>query len=99
MNDWRNDVLRSLPDKKVAFRVVTFESALDLIEVAAYNRRMRVEDFAGRAALAVAAHDAGMSWGEVTRKEPPIYDMRRHSMPAKRAYGRGHGHWSIPEMK
>jgi hypothetical protein len=99
VTDWRADVLRSLPDEKVAFRLVTFKSAYALIGEAAYNRRMKMEDFCGRAALAVAAYDADEPWLAVAHAEPPIHDLRRTRLPAKRRYGRDFGDWQIMEMK
>jgi hypothetical protein len=99
VTDWRADVLKSLPDDKVAFRLVTFTSAYKLIGDAAYNRRMKMEDFCGRAALAVAAYDADEPWFAVTQNEPPIHDLRRTRLPARRKYGRDHGDWQIMGMK
>jgi hypothetical protein len=98
VTDWRADVLRSLADDKKAFRVVTFESAYTLIADAAYNRRMLIEDFVGRAALAVAAYDADEPWLAVTYKEPPLRDLRRNNLPPKRKYGRDFGNWQITGM-
>ena len=98
MTDWRADVLRSLADEKRAFRIVTFESAYKLIGEAAYNRRMKMEDFCGRAALAVAAFDADEPWQAVAYREPPIHDLRRVRLPAKRKYGRDFGPWQITDM-
>lgn len=95
---WRSDVLASLPDKKKSFRIVTFESGLELIQTAAYNRRMHTEEFIGRAALAVAVHDLELDWGLVTRPEPPLRDLRRHGLAPKRLYGRNFGPWTITEM-
>jgi hypothetical protein len=98
VSDWRADVLKSLPDRKVSFRIVTFESALELIDTAAFNRRMHTDEFVGRAALAVAAHDQDLDWGLITRQEPPLRDLRRHGLPPKRLYGRNFGPWTIGEM-
>lgn len=98
-SDWRADVLKSLPDEKVAFRIVSFTSAYALIGEAAYNRRMKIEDFCGRAALAVAAFDAGETWLAAAHDEPPIHDLRRTRLPAKRRYGKDFGAWQIMGMK
>ena len=97
--DWRSDVLRALPDRNVRFEVVTFESAMELINDAAYNRRLFTADFAGRAALAVAAYDLGLEWTDVTRKEHPIRDLRRHGAQPRRKYGQKHGNWRIGDMR
>jgi hypothetical protein len=96
--DWRRDVLASLPEHKRAFRIVTFKSAQELIEEAAYNRRMFPEDYAGRAALAVAAYDLEKTWALITKGEPPLRDIRRHNLPPKRLYGRNFGPWTIERM-
>lgn len=98
MTDWRADILRSLPDEKRMIRMMTFDSALDLIQVAAYNRRMTQQEFCGRAALAVAAFDADEPWFAVTRLEPPLHDRRRFQMEPRRKYGRDFGNWQITGM-
>jgi diketogulonate reductase-like aldo/keto reductase len=98
-NDWRADVLKSLPDEKQVRRYITFTSGLELIDTAAYNRRMLTEEFVGRAALAVAAYDAEELWAVVTQKEPPLRDARRRRLPAKRLYGKNFGNWQIEGMK
>jgi hypothetical protein len=99
VTDWRADVLRSLPEQKEAYRFVTFNSAYRLIGDAAFNRRMKIEDFVGRAALAVACYDADEPWLAVAHNEPPLYDLRRNNMPAKRRYGRDFGDWQIVSMR
>lgn len=96
--DWRSDVLSSLPEHKRTIRLVTFTSAGELIEEAAWNRRMSTEEFCGRAALAVACFDSGIPWGQATRGEPPLFDRRRKSMPPRRKRGRDFGNWTITEM-
>jgi hypothetical protein len=99
VTDWRADVLKSLPDKKKSFRVVTFESAYRLIGDAAYNRRMLIEDFCARAALSVAAYDADEPWLAAAHNEPPLRDLRRNNMVPIRKYGRDFGDWQITGMK
>lgn len=98
MTDWRADIIRSLADEKRMIRMVTFDSALELIDQAAYNRRMSRYEFCGRASLAVAAFDADEPWYAVTKKEPPLHDLRRREMPARRKYGRDFGPWQITGM-
>jgi hypothetical protein len=99
VTDWRADVLKSLPDEKKAFRVVTFTSAYKLIGDAAFNRRMKIEDFVGRAALSVACYDADEPWFAITAAEPPLHDLRRNNMAPIRKYGRDFGPWQIEGMK
>lgn len=98
--DWRANILRDLPEPPVSVKGATFPAALAVIEAAAYNRRMSVEDFIGRAALAVAIYDGDGSdtWDEVMDKEPPLRDLRRRSLPRRRMRGRGFGAWKITGM-
>lgn len=98
--DWRDNILNDLPEGPIPLRGATFPTALEVIKVAAYNRRMSVEDFVGRAALAVAIHDAGgdPTWEQATDKEPPLRDLRRHRLPKRRLRGRGFGPWRIEGM-
>lgn len=98
--DWRERIVNDLPEGKVQVRAQTFESAWELIRIAAYNRRMRPEDFIGRAALAVALFDSDgeISWEDATRREPPLPDIRRRKLPPRRLRGRGFGPWKIRMM-
>lgn len=98
--DWRDNILNDLPEGPTTLKGQTFASALELIRVAAYNRRMTVEDFVGRAALAVAVHDHGgdMTWEKATEKEPPLADLRRRKLPKRRLRGRNFGPWKIEGM-
>lgn len=98
--DWRANILADLPDAQVHFRGNSFDSAWELIQTAAFNRRMSVEDFVGRAALAVAVHDSGgeVTWEDATDKEPPLRDIRRRKLPHLRLRGRGFGPWKIGKM-
>lgn len=98
--DWRANILNDLPEARVTAKANTFPSALEMIRVAAYNRRMTVEDFIGRAALAVAVHDfaAETDWKRATEKEPPMADIRRHGLPKRRLRGRGFGAWVVEGM-
>lgn len=98
--DWRDNILSDLPEGKVNLRGHTYPTALEVIKAAAYNRRMTVEDFVGRAALAVAVHDfAGdLTWEMATDKEPPLADLRRRSLPKRRLRGRNFGPWKIEGM-
>lgn len=99
--DWRDNLLANLPEGPITVRAHTYPTALEMIRAAAYNRRMTVEDFVGRAALAVAVHDfAGdTTWEEATDKEPPLADLRRHNLPKRRLRGRGFGPWKIGSME
>lgn len=98
--DWRDNILNDLPEGPITVRAHTFPSALEMIRTAAFNRRMTVEDFVGRAALAVAVHDfAGeTTWERATEKEPPMSDLRRRSLPKRRLRGRNFGPWIIEGM-
>lgn len=98
---WRQEILKDLPEKRVSMKAVTFESAAELIKIAAYNRRMGVEEFIGRAALAFAVHDSGNnpSWEQATKREPPMRDLRRHNLPRRRLFGRGFGKWEIERLR
>lgn len=98
--DWREAILKDLPEGPIPLRGATFPSALEIIKVAAFNRRMTVEDFIGRAALAVAVHDAGseIDWATACEKEPPLADLRRRGLPKRRLRGRGFGAWRIERM-
>ena len=98
--DWRANILRDLPDAPVTVRAATYPTALAVIEVAAYNRRMTVEDFIGRAALAVAVYDSDGSdtWEGISEKEPPLRDIRTRKLPRRRLRGRGFGAWRITGM-
>lgn len=98
--DWRDNIINDLPEEPVALKGMTFPSALELIKVAAFNRRMTLEDFVGRAALAVAVHDASAetSWTQMTDKEPPLRDLRRRKLPRRRLRGKGFGPWQIEGM-
>lgn len=98
--DWRDNILNDLPEGNTTIRGHSFPTALEIIRAAAYNRRMTVEDFVGRAALAVAVHDfAGdLTWEMATEKEPPLADLRRHKLPKRRLRGRNFGPWKIEGM-
>ena len=97
---WRADLLNDLPQARIEARFYTFPDAYDLIKVAAYNRRMKAQDFVGRAALAVAVFDSDgeHTWREMTRQEPPMYDLRRHNLPLKRQFGANFGPWEVQVM-
>lgn len=97
--DWRADVIRSLADEKRMVRAMTFQTGLEMIQIAAYNRRMSQREFIGRAALAVACYDLDEPWYAATKKEPPLMDLRRWQMHPVRKYGRDFGEWQITGMK
>ena len=98
--DWRDKIVRDLPEVSVRLEGRTFPSALELIRIAAYNRRMSVLDFVGRAALAVAIHDqqGDITWEDATDKEPPLPDLRRWRLPRRRLRGKNFGPWKIEGM-
>lgn len=98
--DWRDNILTDLPEGVSSIRANTYPTALEMIRAAAYNRRMTVEDFVGRAALAVAVNDFSgqTTWEMATDKEPPLADLRRRSLPKRRLRGRGFGPWKIEGM-
>lgn len=97
--DWRDNILGDLPEGPVQLRGTTFTSALEIIKIAAYNRRMHLDEYVGRAALAMAVADLGLDWAEVTDKEMPMRDLRRHKLPARRLRGRGFGPWRIKGLE
>jgi hypothetical protein len=101
LDGWREDLLSDLPQARVEAMYNSWPDAFDLIKVAAYNRRLYVPDFVGRAALAVAVFDSAgeHSWREMTRAEPPLRDLRRINLPMKRRFGEGFGPWDIKEMQ
>lgn len=98
--DWRANILRDLPDGPVQIRGESYDSAWELIKIAAYNRRMHVRDFIARAALAVAVYDSDgeISWEDATDKEPPLADLRLNQIPRRRLRGKGFGPWKIRGM-
>lgn len=96
--DWRDNILNDLPEGPIPLRGATYPTALEVIKVAAYNRRMSLEEYIGRAALAVAAYDTETEWDSITDKEPPLRDLRRHRLPRRRLRGRGFGPWKITGM-
>lgn len=100
-DDWKADLLADLPQRRIAVKAHTYDDAYVLIQVAAYNRRMSVQDFIGRAALAVAVADSKgeHSWREMTRLEPPMRDLRRNNLPYKRKFGEDFGPWKITGME
>jgi len=96
--DWRDNILNDLPEGPVQLRGTTYPSALEAIRTAAYNRRMHLDEYVGRAALALAVADLGLDWDDITDKEPPLRDLRRHRLPARRLRGRGFGPWRIERI-
>ena len=99
--DWIAEVQADLPDPAVTLPCRSYATAAELIKVAAFNRRMKVEDFVARAALAVAVADSKGTdpWEVVSEKEPPLSDLRRHRLPPRRLRGRGFGAWRITGME
>lgn len=97
MSDWKQRVLEDMAEPRIEVRAWTFPRALTLIEDAAWNRRMRPEDFIGRSALAFAVADSHgeITWEAVTRLEPPMRDLRRKNLREKRHFGHDFGDWKI----
>lgn len=97
--DWRDQIIQDLPEAEERLMIRSYPTALELIRVAAYNRRMSVRDFISRAALAVAVYDHGdITWEEATDKEPPLPDLRRWRLPRRRLRGKNFGPWKIDGM-
>ncbi len=98
--DWRDVILRDLPEPYATVKATTFPSALEIIKVAAFNRRMRLSEFVGRAALAVAVYDnrGEITWQEATRLEPQLHDLRLGPGDTRRRRGKNHGPWQIEGM-
>src|SRR5690606_5151725 len=96
-NTLQVQILRDLPDPMIERVYHTYPTAYELIKTAAYNRRMRVGEYVGRAALAFAIHDSEgeHTWEEISEKEPPMADRRRRKLPPRRLRGRGFGKWKI----
>lgn len=98
--DWVEAVMAELPEKVVKVEAHTHITALQAIKVAAYNRRMGLGDFIGRAAAAVAVYDSdgSITWDSLMEKEPPLRDLRRRRLPRRRLRGTGFGGWRITGM-
>lgn len=94
---WRMDLLSDLPQPRMSAKFYTYGNAYELIKVAAFNRRMKTQDYVGRAALAMAVFDSKgeHTWKEMTRLEPEMWDLRRHNLPLKRKFGTDFGPWEI----
>jgi hypothetical protein len=90
-----------MPEKRLSARFHTFPTALSEISDAAYNRRMTVRDYVGRAALAFAVFDSEgeLMWDELTELEPPMTDIVRPGFDRDRLRGRGHGKWQIVRLR
>lgn len=101
MSAWKERVLEELAEPRVEFPAWTFPRALSLIEDAAWNRRMKPSDYAGRAALAFAVYDSEgeVTWDAITRLEPEMHDLRRRNLRLKRHFGRGFGSWEIASLR
>ena len=97
----RQEIAEQMPEKRLQSRFTTFESAYREIEDAAYNRRMLVREYVGRAALAFAVYDSQgeVLWDEITQKEPPIGDLLRPGFLKDRLRGQDHGEWQIVRLR
>ena len=96
----REEIWEQFPEPRVSGRFVTFPSAMKEIEDAAYNRRMIVREYVGRAAAAFAVYDSHgeVMWDELMDLEPPISDLVVGGYAKSRLRGRGHGNWKIERL-
>ena len=97
----RQEIEAQMVEKRLSARFHTFPSALAEISDAAYNRRMTVRDYVGRAALAFAVFDSEgqVMWEEITEKEPTMTDLVRPGFDRDRLRGDGHGKWQIVRLR
>lgn len=97
----REQIADQMPEPRLSSRFTTFRSAFDLIEDAAYNRRMITREFVGRAALAFAVFDSQgeVVWDEITESEPPISNLLLGGYRKERLRGRDHGQWQIARLR
>lgn len=98
---WKESILEDLAEPRVEVRAWTFPRALSLIEDAAWNRRMKPQDFIGRAALAFAVYDSDgqVTMDSIGRLEPEMHDLRRRNLRLKRHFGRDFGDWEIVGLR
>ena len=98
--DWRDEIMNDLPQTSETLWCRSYADALEVIKVAAFNRRMHVPDFVARAALAVAIYDSKgeLDWHQVSEKEPALRDLRRKGLRLRRLRGNGFGPWIIKDM-
>jgi len=98
--DWRDEIMNDLPQTTENLWCRSYADALEVIRIAAYNRRMHVADFVARAALAVAVYDSQgeLDYHKISEKEPAMRDLRRRGMRLRRLRGNGFGPWIIKEM-
>lgn len=97
----REEIEAQMVERRLSARFHTFPSALAEISDAAYNRRMTVRDYVGRAALAFAVYDSDgeLVWDEITEKEPTMTDIVRPGFDRDRLRGEGHGKWQIVRLR
>lgn len=97
----REQIAGQMPEKRVSARFHTFPSALSEISDAAYNRRMTVRDYVGRAALAFAVYDSDgeVLWDDIAELEPSVTDIVRPGFDRERLRGYGHGPWQIVRLR
>jgi hypothetical protein len=97
----REQIAAQMPEPRVSGRFSTFPSAYNEIRDAAFNRRMIVADYVGRAAAAFAVFDSQgeVNWEELMEKEPPISDLVRGGFAKERLRGGGHGEWQIRRLR
>lgn len=94
-------IVDQMPEPRLSGRYTTFPSAFQQIEDAAYNRRMIVREYVGRAALAFAVFDSQgeVMWDEITQKEPTISNLTLGGYRKERLRGREHGDWQIVRLR
>ncbi len=97
----RGEIGAQITESRLSAKFHTYPSALAEISDAAYNRRMTVRDYVGRAALSFAVYDSEgeVMWDEITELEPPMTDIVRLGFPRDRLRGRGHGSWQIARLR
>lgn len=100
-NDIRAQVQAQMPEQRVRAQFTTFPSAWREIQDAAYNRRMIVREYVGRAALAFAVYDSQgeVRWEDITEDEPTISNIVLGGYQKSRLRGRGHGQWQIVRLR
>lgn len=95
----REAVAADMPEERVRLYAHSFPSAVSLIDVAAYNRRMKTSEYVGRAALSFAIHDSHGEdhWEDVTKNEPPMFSLLTRERVRYR--GHGFGPWEIVRLR
>lgn len=100
-NEIRAQIADQMPEPRLSGRYTTFPSAFQQIEDAAFNRRMIVREYVGRAALAFAVFDSQgeVMWDQITEQEPTISNLTLGGYRKERLRGREHGDWQIVRLR